>query len=141
MRPFRRPPVPLLMCKAHLKVIGDHFVALICSLERSIVPTLVHGFLGSPAYEPNSRVSLLFPFLQITRLLCKGSLPLSTDTYRRGKQAPERSNISCTAISAALRSKWPNMINSLVFTFTSFIITSCCATRADAMRVSKEVLL
>lgn len=47
--------------------------------------TLVHAFLSSPAYKFNSRVSLLFLFLQITLLLFKGSLPLSTGIYRRGK--------------------------------------------------------
>lgn len=51
------------------------------------------------------------------------------------------SNISCIMISAAVQSKWPSIINSLVLTFTSFTISSYCGIHVDATCISKEIFI
>lgn len=50
------------MCTTHFKITRDQLVAWICFSAWTIVPILVHGFLSSPAYEFNSRVSLCYSF-------------------------------------------------------------------------------
>lgn len=117
------------MCTTHLKITRHQLVAQICFSARSVVPVLVIDFLSSPAVQ--SRVSLCYSF-SYRSLFCfskEACLFPQMSTGGESKILKYWSNISCIMISVAVQSKWPSIINSLVLTFTSFIISSYCGSR------------
>lgn len=120
------------MCTTHLKTTRDQLVAWICFSAWSIVPVFVIGFLSSPAYEFNSRVSLCyFPF-PTDHFFAFQRKPAS---FHRCLQEVKVRLWSTEETSAALWSQQQFKVSGQAF--TSVIVSSYCGTHVDARCISK----